>query len=54
MSTQPVQAKTIRAQLLADMRQGVYADVDRLPRESVLAEKLGISRRQELGRFMLW
>ena len=46
MSTQPVQAKTIRAQLLADMRQGVYADVDRLPRESVLAEKLGISRTQ--------
>ena len=46
MSTQVTQSKTIRAQLLSDMREGIYADSDRLPRESVLAEKLGISRTQ--------
>ena len=46
MSSQPTQSKTIRSQLLADMKDGVYADCDRLPRESVLAEKLGISRTQ--------
>ena len=44
MSTQPTQSKTIRAQLLSDMKDGAYADCERLPRESVLAEKLGISR----------
>ena len=46
MNSQPVQAKTIRAQLLADMKDGLYANCERLPRESVLAEKLGISRTQ--------
>ncbi len=46
MSSQPAQAKTIRAQLLTDMREGLYAACERLPRESVLAEKLGISRTQ--------
>lgn len=46
MSTQPAQSRTIRAQLLSDMREGAYAAADRLPRESVLAEKLGISRTQ--------
>jgi len=46
MRTQPDQSKTIRAQLLSDMRSGAYADCARLPRESVLAEKLGISRTQ--------
>ena len=46
MSTQLPQAKTIRAQLLADMKTGAYASCERLPRESVLAEKLGISRTQ--------
>ena len=46
MSTQPSQAKTIRLQLLSDMKEGAYADCERLPRESVLAEKLGISRTQ--------
>ena len=39
-------SRTIRAQLLSDMRKGIYASVPRLPRESVLAEKLGISRTQ--------
>ena len=46
MRTQPTQSKTIRAQLLSDMKDGAYADCERLPRESVLAEKLGISRTQ--------
>lgn len=46
MSSQPSQAKTIRSQLLSSMRSGEYADCARLPRESVLAEKLGISRTQ--------
>ena len=53
MSEQPMQSKTIRSQLLADMKDGAYATCSRLPRESVLAEKLGISRRQDLKRFML-
>ncbi len=46
MNGQPAQSKTIRAQLLSDMRSGIYAGCERLPRESVLAEKLGISRTQ--------
>ncbi|MCI8910588.1 MAG: GntR family transcriptional regulator [Oscillibacter sp.] len=46
MSSQPMQSKTIRAQLLSDMREGAYASCSRLPRESVLAEMLGISRTQ--------
>ena len=46
MSHQPTQSKTIRAQLLVSMRTGEYADCERLPRESVLAERLGISRTQ--------
>ena len=46
MNGQPMQTKTIRSQLLADMKDGAYAGCERLPRESVLAEKLGISRTQ--------
>ena len=46
VSSQPTQSKTIRAQLLSDMRQGAYVHCERLPRESVLAEKMGISRTQ--------
>ena len=46
MSTQPTQNRTIRTQLLSDMRDGLYAACQRLPRESVLAETLGISRTQ--------
>ena len=46
MSSQPTQTKTIRAQLLSSMKEGEYASCERLPRESVLAEKLGISRTQ--------
>lgn len=40
------ETKTIRAQLLASMKDGEYSDCDRLPRESVLSELLGISRTQ--------
>ena len=46
MSSQPTQSRTIRAQLLAALRDGEYANCDRLPRESVLSEMLGISRTQ--------
>ena len=46
MSSQPTQSKAIRAQLLSAMREGAYAASERLPRESVLAENLGISRTQ--------
>lgn len=38
--------KTIRMQLLAEMKNGIFAECKRLPRETVLAEKLGISRTQ--------
>lgn len=46
MNTQPSQSRTIRSQLLANMKNGIYANEERLPRESVLAETLGISRTQ--------
>ena len=46
MSSQPAESKTIRAQILASMQEGAYAACQRLPRESLLAEKLGISRTQ--------
>ena len=46
MSAQPTQSKTIRAQLLAALKDGEDAARQRLPRENVLAEKLGISRTQ--------
>ena len=42
----PDETKTIRAQLLTAMKEGEYANCDRLPRESVLSELLGISRTQ--------
>ena len=54
MSGQPAQTKTIRSQLLADMKDGAYASCERLPRESVLAEKLGISRTQLRDVLPLW
>lgn len=46
MDPKPSQSKSIRAQLLTAMQVGEYAHCDRLPRENVLAEKLGISRTQ--------
>ena len=46
MSDQFIQVKNIRAQLLTAMQTGEYSTCERLPRESVLAELLGISRTQ--------
>lgn len=46
MNAMPNSSETIRTQLLAEMKDGIYADCDRLPRESVLSEKMGISRTQ--------
>jgi len=46
VSDQLKQSKSIRAQLLASMQTGEYSASERLPRESVLAELLGISRTQ--------
>ena len=46
MGSQASQSRTIRAQLLSALRDGEYANCDRLPRESVLSEMLGISRTQ--------
>jgi len=46
MSSHPSQSKAIRTQLLSSMSTGEYSTCERLPRESVLAEKLGISRTQ--------
>jgi GntR family transcriptional regulator len=46
MSEHPAQSKTIRACLLSAMKEGEYAHCERLPRESILAEKMGISRTQ--------
>ena len=46
MNQKPTQSRSIRTQLLSAMREGEYAHCDRLPRESVLSEKLGISRTQ--------
>lgn len=39
-------AKNIRRLLLSEMKDGIYAQCDRLPRETVLSEELGISRTQ--------
>lgn len=36
----------IREMLLAEMKNGIYSECDRLPRETVLSETLGISRTQ--------
>lgn len=46
MSHPLIQSKNIRAHLLQAMRTGEYSSCDRLPRESLLAEKLDISRTQ--------
>ena len=54
MSGQPAQTKTIRSQSLADMKDGAYASCERLPQESVLAEKLGISRTHCGTFWPLW
>lgn len=40
------ESKSVKKQLLKEMKEGIYADYERLPRETVLAESLGISRTQ--------
>ncbi len=49
MKSHPSSARTIRDQLLLSMKEGEYADCARLPRESILADKLGISRQIPVG-----
>ena len=39
-------AKSVRQQLIDEMRSGIYVGQERLPRENVLCEKMGISRTQ--------
>ena len=39
-------AQSVRAKLLEEMKQGIFSDCERLPRETVLSESLGISRTQ--------
>lgn len=46
MNDLEAQERTVRQQLLSEMTDGLYAGCQRLPRESVLAEKMGISRTQ--------
>jgi len=46
MSHPLIQTKNIRAYLLQAMKSGEYCTCERLPRESLLAEKLDISRTQ--------
>ena len=38
--------QSVRTQLLTEMRKGMFSHCDRLPRETLLSEKLGISRTQ--------
>ena len=42
----PEQNNPVRTRLLMAMQDGIFAHSERLPRESVLAERLGISRAQ--------
>ena len=46
MATSPDVNQNIRTMLLREMREGAFASCDRLPRETVLAEQLSISRTQ--------
>lgn len=46
MSNQHDQVKPLRDHLISAMIDGEYSNCDRLPRESVLSEKMGISRTQ--------
>lgn len=46
MNSHVSHTKAIRAQLLSSMRDGEYAQCERLPRESALCVRLGISRTQ--------
>ena len=42
----PNESRTIRDQLLFAMKEGEFARCDRLPRESLLSQQLGLSRTQ--------
>lgn len=46
MSREMDSTKNLKKRILAEMRTGMFADCDKLPREIVLAEELGISRTQ--------
>lgn len=46
MKTPEIDSRNIRRQLLQEMKEGIFAHCSRLPRETELAEKLGISRTQ--------
>lgn len=46
MSTGQTKTKNICTQLLNEMKTGIFAECSRLPRETELSEKLGISRTQ--------
>ena len=46
MSLNSYESKSVKKQLLKEMKEGIYADEERLPRETVLAESLHISRTQ--------
>ena len=46
MTTKSDHAMSIREVLLKEMKTGIYAECERLPRETVLSEELGISRTQ--------
>ena len=46
MGLQPEHPKTMCRQLLQEMQRGIYAECEKLPRETLLSEELGISRTQ--------
>ena len=46
ISKEVYSAKTVKEEILAEIRNGIFAGAERLPRETVLSEKLGISRTQ--------
>lgn len=42
----PLSGQSVERRLLREMREGIFSECERLPRESVLAEMLSISRTQ--------
>ena len=46
MYVKPGSSEMIRLKLLEEMKNGSFSECERLPRETVLSEKLGISRTQ--------
>ena len=43
--------RSVRERLLTEMKEGLFAKCEKLPRETVLAEKLGISRTKLMTTF---